>query len=265
VIRNAQRLGVTLIEMMVALFIVLLVAVVAIPAVANWLGGDVRSASRDLASVLQMAYDECAIQNVPVRLAYNVDQRSYWVEAATGEVRLFLNQAQREENAEDELDREEEQERWKAEDERAKEEMRQKQDQMMGDTDSPMSGLLGMMGLNMGTGTLEPMPKLNEFQVLEDQVFKIRQLPHGCAFMGIWTPQYDDRVEPQDPPPEEPEEELIAYTHIFPQGYMEDTVIYLIDRHETVMSITLEPLTGRVKTELGEADPPDREDRNVDW
>ena len=71
-------------------------------------------------------------------------------------------------------------------------------------------------------------------------------------------------VEPQDPPPEEEEEELILYTHIFPEGYMEDTVVYLIDRNASDLSLIIEPLTGRIRVEVGEADPPRREDRRVD-
>ncbi len=263
--RRDDRRGITLIEMLVAIFIVLLIAVVAIPAVTRWLGGDVRSVSRHLVSTLQTAYDECALQHVPMRVAYDLDERTYWVEAATGEVRLFQNQAQREQWEEDEEERAEEIERWKDLDAAAEERMRMEQDQLMGDTDSPMAGLLGMMGLSMGTGTLEPAPRLNEFVPVEDEVFKIRQLPHSVDFIGVWSPQFDDVVTRQDPPPEEDDEHVIVYTHIFPEGYMEDTVIYLDDKHGTVMSLIVEPLTGRVRAELGEAEPPDREDRNADW
>jgi hypothetical protein len=123
---------------------------------------------------------------------------------------------------------------------------------------------MGFLGLSLGTGVLEPPQRLNEFEILENEVIKPRNLPQSVAFKGIWSPQWDDVVEPQDPPPEEEEEELILYTHIFPEGYMEDTVVYLIDRNASDLSLIIEPLTGRIRVEVGEADPPRREDRRVD-
>ncbi len=45
---------------------------------------------------------------------------------------------------------------------------------------------------------------------------------------------------------------------------MEAPVVSLTDRTESEISRAIEPLTGRVKVEVGEADPPRREDRRVD-
>jgi len=263
-VKLSSRRGLTLIELMVVLAIVLAVSLVTIPAIGRWLGGDVRAAGRKLGGVLQMAYDECALQNVPMRIAYNLDQHTYWVEASYGEVQLFENQSQREEWAEIEEIRDEEIADAQERDEMAKDRLRTQQQDKIGDDESPLAGLMAMMGVSLGTGALEPAPRINEFVPLEDEVFKIRQLPQNVVFMGIWTPQWDDVVEPQDPTPEEEEEELIVYTHIFPEGYMEDSVIYLVDRDESILSLVVEPLTGRVRAELGEAEPPDREDRRVD-
>ncbi len=259
-----DRQGLTLIELIVVITIVAVVLLVAIPSVGSWLGGDVRKAAREMGSVMQAAYDECALQHVPMRIAYNLDKHAYWVEAATGDVRLFQNQKAREDWLEDEEDRAEEIEEWKERDEQERDRIRNQQQDKLGDPESPLSGLMGFLGLSLGTGVLEAPQRLNEFEVLENEVIKPRELPHSVAFKGIWSPQWDDVVEPQDPPPEEEEEELILYTHIFPEGYMEDTVVYLVDRSESEISLIVEPLTGRIRVELGEADPPDREDRRVD-
>ena len=254
----------TLIELIVVATIISVALLVAIPAVASWLGGDVRKAAREMGTVMQAAYDECALQHVPMRIAYNLDRHTYWVEAATGQVRLFQNQKSREDWLDDEEDRAEEMDEWKERDEQMRDRIRSQQQDKLGDPESPLSGLMGFLGLSLGTGALEPPERINEFEVLENEVIKPRELPNAVAFKGIWSPQWDDVVEPQDPPPEEEDEELIVYTHIFPEGYMEDTVVTLIDRNESEMSLVIEPLTGRVKVEVGEADPPRREDRRVD-
>lgn len=259
-----DRRGVTLIELMVVIIIIAVVLAVSVPMIGARLGGDVRKSSKKLGATLQIAYDECALRHVPLRLAYNLDQHAYWVEEATGEVRLFETQAAREDWIEQEEERQEEIEDWKERDQQMKERIEAQHESEMNDPDNPMSGLLGMLGLQLGTGSLEPAPRLNEFVPIEDTVFKLVELPPQVRFMGVWSPQWDEVVEPQQPPPEEDDEDLIVYTHIFPEGYMEDTVIYLIDRREMVMSLVIEPLTGRVIVELGEADPPRREARSAD-
>ena len=262
--RTHDRQGVTLIELVVVIAIVLAIGMVTIPAIGNWLGGDVRRSGRKLGSVLQTAYDECALRHVPLRVAYNVDRHAYWVEAATGEVRLFQNQDEREEWLETEETRAEELEEFNEKEEMARDRIRTQQQDKISDTESPLSGLMALLGLSLETGAIQPAPSLNEFVPIDDPIFAIRELPPGVAFMGIWSPSWDRVVEPQDPQPEEEEEEQIVYTHIFPEGYMEDTVIYLIDHQETVLSLVVEPLTGKVRAEMGEAEPPDREDRRVD-
>ena len=254
----------TLVELVVVAAIVMGLMLVALPTVSSWIGGDVRKASREMGTVIQAAYDECALQHVPMRIAFNLDQHTYWVEAATGQVRLFQNQKAREEWLEDEEERAEELEEWKERDEQERDRIRTQQQDKLGDPESPRSGLMGFLGLSLGTGVLEAPERLNEFEVVENEVIRPRELPNSVVFKGIWSPQWDDVVEPQDPPPEEEDEEIIVYTHIFPEGYMEDTVVYLVDRSESEISLIVEPLTGRIRVELGEADPPDREDRRVD-
>ena len=54
----------------------------------------------------------------------------------------------------------------------------------------------------------------------------------------------------------------IAYTHAFPGGYLEDSVVYLTDDDgNSVISLTVEPLLGRVDLVYGQVDPPDLRDR----
>ena len=88
---------------------------------------------------------------------------------------------------------------------------------------------------------------------LDDDAMKPRELPSGVRFLGVWTPQYEDMLEPLDEfareamleEESENQEWTLAYTHAFPGGYLEDGVIYLSDDEgNSVISLTIEPLLG---------------------
>ena len=136
-----------------------------------------------------------------------------------------------------------------------------------------LSALFGGGGFAPGAAGNEYKP--NEFTPIgssdEDEKFIQRELPRGVRFVGAWTPQYDDEVvapldeyELEAMLQEDPEDQkwTIVYTHIFPGGYIEDTVVYLGDDTGTdLMSITIEPLTARVQVTKGQAELPDLRDR----
>ena len=84
---NAQR-GTTLIEIIVVLALAALMMAVAIPTLSTIFGVDKRKASRQLAATMRWTYEEATIRNQPMRIAYDLDHNSYWVEAADSEVRI---------------------------------------------------------------------------------------------------------------------------------------------------------------------------------
>jgi len=74
-------------------------------------------------------------------------------------------------------------------------------------------------------------------------------LPEGTEFLWVQTAQYRDPVTANSSPPEEIEEESIAYSMIFPNGMMEPTLIRVVDSDDQDDGVTImvEPLSGRVE------------------
>jgi hypothetical protein len=58
-------------------------------------------------------------------------------------------------------------------------------------------------------------------------------------------------------PPDDPAEDAVAYTHIFPDGTSEHTVVRIVDADdpEDGWTIEVEPLTGKVNLEPEIVDP----------
>jgi hypothetical protein len=261
---------------------------ISVPAIRASTGANLRKAATELASTLRYTYQEATLTNMSMRLAYDLDNNTWWVEAADGEALMFRNRDERVAFAEFMADKTESDERVQKEVEQrrtgAKNEQQIMQeifgDQAGGDGAAPggmgglLGGLLGGGGMNSATRGGEFKP--NEFRPigeqgqLDDDAFKPRNLPSGTRFLGVWSPQYGAMVEPMDEFAREamlaeaPEDQLwtIVYTHAFPGGYLEDTVVYLTDEDGVaIISLTVEPLLGRVDLAYGQVDPPDLRDR----
>jgi general secretion pathway protein H len=67
---------------------------------------------------------------------------------------------------------------------------------------------------------------------------KKRNLPVGVSFKDVITEQSDQPIT-----------EGLAYTHIFPQGLTEKTLIHLQDKGENVISVVVSNLLGRTTVE----------------
>ena len=135
----------------------------------------------------------------------------------------------------------------------------------------------GLLGGLLGGGGILPGARGGEYQVNRFQPLgegglgaKV-EFPNTVRFWGAWTPMFDEIQKPHD------EFELeqiqqdsdpkyrVVYTHVFPGGYMEDTVVYVSDQTgEDITSLLVEPLIGRVVVEEGEAEIPDTRDRDTD-
>jgi prepilin-type N-terminal cleavage/methylation domain-containing protein len=283
--RRADR-GVTVIELVVVLALLSILLLVSIPALKTVFGVDLRQSSREMAATIRYVYEESMIRNMPMRIAYDLDSNNWWVEAADGAVRIFKDRDAREafadfmaEKAESDAEVREEAE--------FKRSLGSQGGDILGQVfagtedggESAMQGMGLLGGLFGGGGGFAPGARGGEYQVNqftpigdpeEDGEFVRRELPRGVRFIGVWTPAYDEVVEPMDEYEleamlrEDPEDQTwtIVYTHIFPGGYIEDSVVYLGDEAGTdLMSIAIEPLTARVQVTKGRADLPDLDDR----
>jgi hypothetical protein len=261
---------------------------ISVPAIRASTGANLRKAATELASTLRYTYQEATLTNMSMRLAYDLDNNTWWVEAADGEALMFRNRDERVAFAEFMADKTESDERVQKEVEQrragAKNEQQIMQEifgDLAGGGAAAPGGMGGLLGGLLGGGSISSATRGGEFRPnefrpvgeqgqLDDDAFKPRNLPSGTRFLGVWSPQYGAMVEPMDEFAREamlaeaPEDQLwtVVYTHAFPGGYLEDTVIYLTDEDGvSVISLTVEPLLGRVDLVYGQVDPPDLRDR----
>ncbi len=275
----ASQRGLTLIEVVVVLALVGVLLLAAVPSMRAVLDVDLKSASRELAGTLRYVYDEASVRNLVMRVAYDLDNRTWWVEAADSDVRIFSNRKERE-------DFDDFMEKKKLSDEQVNEraQLRQTKKPTMSELGEMMGGdqgggggalgglLGGMLGGGLSAKTGVGQYSVNQFSpVGGDEAFEKHVLPGSTRFWGVWTPQHDEVLRPMDEfeaeamlrESEEDQRWRVVYTHIFPGGYMEDTVVYLSDESgETITSLVVDPLIGRVRSIQDKVEVPDTRDRD---
>ncbi len=285
--RRAASRGLSLIELVVVLALVGIMLLVAVPSLRSVLGADLKASTVELAQTLRYLQDEAVLRNMNMRIAYDLDGRTWWIEAADGPVRIFRDRDSKEAFDEFMAEKAEADERVREDAERRRSLRKSDSDILTGllggdedeDGADPGGGLGGLLGgLFGGGGGFGVTARGGEYDVNaftpyageDEEAFEKRELPSGVRFAGVWTPQYEDVLEPLDEyelesmlaEPIEDQVWTTAYTHVFPGRYIEDTVVYLSDDSgEDVWSITVEPLTGRVEVIPGRMPLPDISDR----
>lgn len=207
-----SRRGLTLVEIMVVIAILLVLLAVIVPGVNSLFALQQRKAAKNLATLYERLHDEAVMRNATIRIIYYLNDDRYVVEAGDAYALIASGPEEREDF--------ERQERLKlaAMDEDEKKEYRSR--------------------------------KRSHFNKLEDKQTEF-ELPRGVTFGGVYTPQYEEMVTP-DPDWEldhEDEGELKVRSYIFANGVSEHTVIWLVDRKnpDDGWTIEVEPLSGRVR------------------
>ncbi|RME21872.1 MAG: prepilin-type N-terminal cleavage/methylation domain-containing protein [Deltaproteobacteria bacterium] len=85
---TGNRSGLTLIELVITISILALVVTIMVPAVGTLGGVGLRTSASRLAGTISFAYDLAARKNSVVRLVFDLDQNSYWLEIAGGKFTL---------------------------------------------------------------------------------------------------------------------------------------------------------------------------------
>ena len=279
--RNARsEAGVTLIEIIVVLALAAVMMAVAIPTLSTVFGVDKRRASRELAATMRWTYEEATIRNQPMRIAYDLDHHKYWVEAADGDVRIHRDVRARETFDEYLAEKAESDQRVAEKSRHNSSSSQQGLTELLanatgGEENAAAGG--GMLAGLLGGGGILPGARGGEFQVNrfsplpENELGVSKEFPDSVRFCGAWTPQFDAIVKPHDDfeleaiaqESAEGQTFRVVYTHVFPGGYMEDTVVLVCDASgQDVTSLVVEPLMGRVKVEEGEVELPDTRDRD---
>jgi len=223
---RASRRGLTLIEILVALAVMALVAAISIPTIDGLLSLKQRSAAKDLAQTYTWLLDEAALRNVAFRMVYNLDKSTWLIEAGDPATLVFSNPDAREDHDE------------KVEDDMAKYTKRE---------------------IAEGAGDDEEETR-GRFTGLGNIAFKSAQtLPSGTRFSFVYTPQYEDEglTPTEDGPPDDEEDEQVAYTYVFPDGTAEHTVVRIVDEDDETDGWTIEvlPISGEIRLTSDLIDP----------
>lgn len=226
---RTRRQGLTLIEILVAMAILMVMVVVAVPSMQGLLDIQQRAAAKELAQTYTWLVDEAKLRNVSFRIAYNLDKNTWKVEVGDPDALVYSNPEEREEAEEAEKDK---------------------------------LSRYTKRELEEGIGDATDLrDQESKFSGLEDPMFTSGGALEGDAvFAYVYTPQYgEEGRRPSEDPPEDEEEESIAYTYIFPDGTAEHTVVRIVDREdpEDGWTVTVEPLTGKVRLTSDVVDPTD--------
>ena len=217
---------------MVAMAIMAIMAAIGLPAMSGYLGLQQRQAAKEISQTYSWLLDEAALRNVSFRIAYNLDRSTWRVEAGDPATLVFSTPEAREENDE----------RVESEMSRfTQREIEEGQTEDIDDTKGRFSGL-------------------------DDPMFtQGNALPDNTVFAYVYTNQYEEGgLKPNpDGPPEDEEDDQIAYTYIFPDGSAEYTLVRIADEDdpEDGWSVEVMPISGDIKMVSEEIDPED----SLDW
>ena len=184
--------GFTLIEVLVVIGIITLITSLSMPSLLSYFQVSLNSASRNVASSLNEAYNAAVITGKVYRMAYDLKEHSYWVES--GPAQTLLDTTATREKAE-----------------------RRKR-------------LSSMSQFKKESSSENPS---SPFKIDKTITRSKLKLPSGVEFEDIQHQQNPQTIT-----------EGLAYTHFFPSGITERTVIHLKDRSQHKSSLVISATLG---------------------
>lgn len=213
-----DRRGMTLMELMVALAIMLVITAVLLPSMDAVFMLQQRGAARRLALAFEALHDEAILRNQTYRIAFNLDDHTWKVEVGEPDVAVFDN-------------------------DKARLNFEAKEKELL--DKMPPEALAEYQKSHATFAAPE-----------EEDYADVVKLPESTKFKSIFTPQREEPVTPRgegssrrrkrdDLPEGEP---LIVYSYVFANGSAEYTVIQIADKTDDTdgFTITVDPLSGRV-------------------
>jgi prepilin-type N-terminal cleavage/methylation domain-containing protein len=217
------RRGMSLIEMLVVMAVVAIVIAVGAPVLSSVFDLQQRGAAKTLAEAYKLLQTEAMLRNVTFRVAYNLDRGTWAVDVGDPSALIFSDPSTRE--------------AWEEEQKRKLKSFTKK-DIEEGKANDVLGGdgrFTGLQNSGFPTGG---------------------ELPSSCRFAYVYTPQYGQPVTPSEKQPESAEDERVVYSHIFPDGTMEFTVVRIVDVNDPADGYTMEvePFSGEVKLDTEETE-----------
>lgn len=212
---SRARRGMTLMEILVAISIMLLITVMLMPSLEAVFLLEQRGAARRLALAYAQLHDEAILRNRTFRVAFHLDEHYYEIESGDGNTVIFTDFESREEGEErlKEIQEEMDPEEWAEYTKRIAFEK--------------------VEGHNLG----------GQFR-----------LPGNTVFKSVYTPQYEEPVTPRSELEREAarkgdeKKPNVVYSYMFSNGFAEYTVVQMVDKEDDKdgFTITVDPLSGKV-------------------
>jgi prepilin-type N-terminal cleavage/methylation domain-containing protein len=208
----------TLIEILVTIAIMAVIAAIGIPALGGILDLQQRAAAKELAQTYTWLQDEAALRNVVFRMSFNLDRSTWQVEVGDPNTLVFGTPEERQDF-----------------------------------DDDISSAMTRFTQREIEEGQADEIKnKTGRFEGLTDLAFTTtKSLPNDTRFLYVYTPQYDNEgLRPhKGGPPDEADEERIAYSYVFPDGTSEHTVIRIVNLDDSEAGWTVEvmPMAGAIK------------------
>lgn len=218
--RSRSRSGFTLIELAIGLAIAGLITGMAVVSVNAITDASLRSSAVELTGAVKTTYDRAVMQRRTQRIAMDLDKGVWWIEYTEEPFALSAERATGERGEADSDPAEAEEEEFSPfdDDEDGKAEVRRV--------------------LEGHARSFTPDAELD--------AGKPRPLPSGVQFSRVWTGHQ-----------EEPFREGVAYLYFFKGGFTEAAIIELMDEGEDIITLEVQPLTGRVRSHHQRLEIPD--------
>jgi prepilin-type N-terminal cleavage/methylation domain-containing protein len=211
--------GFTLIEIIVALFVVALMLGVVVSRMDSAPGWEMKKTANRLASTIRYLYAKAASEGLYMRLTLDLEEQSWWVEATTDP---FMMET--------------------AEKDRSKEKKKKESGQEKQGEDETSASAEGGKPAEEGAKEGEPetlKPHEAVFTQVEARLLKPEKLPDSVRFQDVYVEHREGAVEGG--------KESIYF---FPNGYVEHAVINLQNEDGDVhYSLETNPVSGRVSVE----------------
>ena len=198
----------TLMEIMVAITVLLGLSLVVLPGLGTMFGIQQRHAAKRIVLMYEQLRDEAVMRNVAFRVTYDLNQNTYKVEAGERGALIF--------------DSPEAKEAYEEEMEQRSDFMDDEEKAAFESANQRFTAATGQLSMNV-------------------------TLPSGTIWGGVYTPQYGELVVPEFDLDED-ETPPVVQSHIFPNGFMERTLVLMVSESnkEDGYTIEVEPLSGDI-------------------
>lgn len=214
---KTSQSGFTLFELIVAIAVVGLMVGVVVSRVDDWFGVNIKRAANRISSTIRYIHDKATTQNLYVRMVFDFEKNSYWVEATSEQYLLTTKEV-------------EEADKLAEEEERQKEE---KEKKVEGEVTAEAGGedIEGIADTEIQSVKKYRTP---QFGAIDEFLLKPVSLPDGVFLKDVYTSHDKGPVSGGQ-----------AFIYFFPNGYVEPSIINLKDENDEInYSVEVNPIIG---------------------